>query len=109
MSRVSEPGTPACWCVQSFNKHMAHSAIRDSPSILLYAKELANYGKSSRTMQFLLATGFGMAGEELLSTPFLNKLNIGELGRKNAYMGRFGQMTRANWQGAPSRDSVQVF
>lgn len=44
-----------------------------------------------------------------LSTPFLNELCFMEIGRKNARVKRFGHLTQANWQGAPSRGSVQLF
>lgn len=58
-------------------------------------------------MQFLPANRLGVLHSVGVSIPLLNKLYLGALGRKNAQMGRFGLMSQANWQGAPSRGSVE--
>lgn len=41
--------------------------------------------------------------------PFLNELCSLAFGGKNAPKRSFGVLTQANWQGAPSRGSVQPF
>jgi hypothetical protein len=40
--------------------------------------------------------------------PFLNELESAVFGRKSALVKRFGAVTQANRQGAPSRSSVQL-
>jgi hypothetical protein len=67
------------------------------------------YGKISRPMQFLRASGPTLVPTGLLSTPFLNELQLLEFGRGNARKDRFGALTQANWQGDPSRGSVWHF
>lgn len=60
-------------------------------------------------MQFLPASLPISIRSLQLSTPFLNELCFMEIGRKSAPMERFGHLTQANWQGAPSCGSVQLF
>jgi hypothetical protein len=60
-------------------------------------------------MQFLPWRDLFSARRVRLSTSVLNELYLHVFGRKNAEMERFGVLTQANWQGAPSRDSVQPF
>jgi hypothetical protein len=60
-------------------------------------------------MQFLPVSAVILPRRSRVSTPLLNKLGIMEIGRKNAQMGRFGHLTQANWQGAPSRCPVDSF
>jgi hypothetical protein len=60
-------------------------------------------------MQFLRSGEHLIREQRQLSAPVLNELYYWGFGRKNARMERFGVMTQANRQGAPSRNPVYAF